>query len=187
MYIRKTTTKTKKDGQTYYTYRLVESFRSVKGVRQRTLLNLGKNFPYSEDHWPKLASRIHDILYGQKTLFALPVKLELAAQHYAALLIQTKGQNIQNTAPAAEDYRDVDINSLEMIRPRSVGVEHVALSAAKQLQLEETLTGLGLTKPQIAAAFGAVIGRMCNPGSELAAYNWTAPAWVSCWITITGI
>jgi transposase len=172
MYIRKTTIKTKKNGQTYHTYRLVESVRTEKVVSQRTLINLGKNFPYPEELWPVLAGRIQDIVYGQKTLIPLPMELEEGAQRYAALLIQTRGQNIQDDAAAIEDYQEVDLNSLEMTRPRSVGCEHAALSAANQLQLKEILASLGLTTPQIAAALGAVIGRMCNPGSELAIHNW---------------
>ena len=51
MYIRRTTIKSRKDGGQYYTYRLVESKRTEKGVRQYTLLNLGVGFtlPYQEN------------------------------------------------------------------------------------------------------------------------------------------
>ena len=44
MYIRRTAIKSRKDGGKYYTYRLVESRRTEKGVRQHTLLNLGVDF-----------------------------------------------------------------------------------------------------------------------------------------------
>ncbi|BBO91066.1 hypothetical protein DSCOOX_42460 [Desulfosarcina ovata subsp. ovata] len=45
MYIRRTTIKSKKDGETYFTHRLVESVRVGNKVKQRTIINLGKNFP----------------------------------------------------------------------------------------------------------------------------------------------
>ena len=44
MYIRRTAIKSKKSGGQYFTYRLVESRRTEKGVGQYTLLNLGTDF-----------------------------------------------------------------------------------------------------------------------------------------------
>ena len=41
MYIRRTNTRSRKSGDSYFTYRLVESVRVGKAVKQRTLLNLG--------------------------------------------------------------------------------------------------------------------------------------------------
>jgi len=80
MYIRRTTIKSRKDGKPYYTYRLVESARTQKGVRQRTLLNLGRGFSYPRETWPDLAARIGEILHGQSRLIPLSVDLETAAQ-----------------------------------------------------------------------------------------------------------
>ncbi len=50
------------------------------------------------------------------------------------------------------------LSTLEQVRPRTVGVEHVALASMRQLGFEEKLTALGFNKPQIAAAVGNVIG-----------------------------
>jgi hypothetical protein len=44
MFIRRTKTHDAKSGSAYFTHRLVESVRSDKAVRQRTLLNLGAHF-----------------------------------------------------------------------------------------------------------------------------------------------
>jgi transposase len=60
----------------------------------------------------------------------------------------------------------------EQVRPRTVGVEHVALASMRQLGFAEKLAALGFNKPQIAAAVGNVIGRMAAPASELATYVW---------------
>ena len=51
MYIRRTTTKCRRTGEPYYTYRLVESVRSEGRVRQRTLLNLGRHFDVPREQW----------------------------------------------------------------------------------------------------------------------------------------
>jgi len=44
MFIRRTTIKSRRTGEPYYSYRLVESIREGARVRQRTLLNLGRHF-----------------------------------------------------------------------------------------------------------------------------------------------
>ena len=88
MYIRRTTIKSRKTGEPYYTHRLVESVRTEKGVKQRTILNLGRDFPYNREVWPDIACRIDEIISGQMSLFQLSAELETAAQRYAALIIQ---------------------------------------------------------------------------------------------------
>ena len=69
-------------------------------------------------------------------------------------------------------YQEVDLDSLELVDPRSVGVEHAALSAMRQCGLEDKLRELGLNRPQIAAALGNIVARMAQPGSELATHAW---------------
>ena len=69
-------------------------------------------------------------------------------------------------------YQEVDLDSLELADPRSVGVEHAALSAMRQCGLEDKLSELGLNRPQIAAALGNIVARMAQPCSELATHAW---------------
>ena len=69
-------------------------------------------------------------------------------------------------------YQEVDLDSLELVDPRSVGVEHAALSAMRQCGLQDKLSELGLNRPQIAAAVGNIVARMAQPGSELATHAW---------------
>lgn len=68
MYIRRTTIKSRKNGEPYFTYRLVESVRTEKGVSQRTLLNLGRDFSFPRESWSDLACRINEIISGQLQL-----------------------------------------------------------------------------------------------------------------------
>jgi len=174
MYIRRTTINRHKDGKPYYTYRLVESVRTSKGVRQHTLLNLGSNFTCPRESWPDLSNRIEEIISGQQLLFPPASDLEDAAQRYAALIIQARNRSdgIDGDSTSSSDYRNVDINTLEFMRPRSIGAEHVAYEALRQLQLDKKLQELGLNKHQLYTAIGSVIGRMIVPGSELATHYW---------------
>ena len=59
---RRTSIKSRRSGEPYYTYRLVESVRSEHGVRQRTLLNLGRHFEVPREQWTALAQRIEQII-----------------------------------------------------------------------------------------------------------------------------
>ena len=169
MYIRKTQCQKRKAGGHYYTYRLVESLRTEKGVRQHTLLNLGVDFSLARDQWPDLTKRIEDILRGQQSLFDIDCDIERLAQGYASRIILSH-QDVSD--PDDIDYREVDLDSIEMSRPRSVGGEHVTLEALRFLGLDKKLGELGFNGPQTAAAIGTIIGRACVPGSELATHAW---------------
>ena len=70
MFIRKTTTRRKKDGSSYTTHRLVESNRVGDRVRQRTLLHLAADFSIPQDLWPALTHRVEEILHHQDHVFA---------------------------------------------------------------------------------------------------------------------
>lgn len=172
MFIRRTTIKSRKNGKPYYTYRLVESVRTQKGVRQRTLLNLGTEFHYPREKWPEMATRIEEIVHGQRALFPLPHDLESACQHYAALIIQAQNRSANSDDESTSDYRNVDINTLELMRPRSVALEHVGYQTFHCLKLDEKMKELGFNKHQMSAAIGSIVGRMAEPGSELATYYW---------------
>ena len=76
------------------------------------------------------------------------------------------------TPPQGRDVQQVDVDSLELIRPRSVGVEHVGLWAMDQLGLRSRLEELGIGASLRAAAIGSIIARMARPGSERATRRW---------------
>jgi transposase len=177
MYIRKTKTKTLDDGEAYYTYRLVESVREGQQVKQRTLLNLGKDFAIEPQHWSQLTARIEQLLQDaqaqQVEVFTLAdeigVLLETAAQRYSRLIVHKLAQPVE---PLAADYQRVDINRVDAVESRSIGAETLALHAVDQLQLAQKLTALGLNGVDRAAALGSIIGRMVSPGSELHTHQW---------------
>lgn len=173
MYIRRTSIKSRASGEPYYSHRLVESVRTENGVRQRTLLNLGRHFEVPREQWAALAQRIEHIVSGQRELVPadLDAQWETLAQRFSARVIRARARCDDGSA-GAPDYHTVDVNSLDLLRPRSVGIEHVAIAALRQIGLEQKLEGLGLTGPQRSAVIGTLIGRMVVPGSELATHGW---------------
>ena len=168
MYIRKTQTGKRKAGGHYYTYRLVETYRVGNKVIQRTLLNLGSDFSFPEEYFPALCSRIKEILHNQQSIFDKDPEIESMAQNIAAKVLISQQKNHTDN----NDYKEVDVNSMEVSRPRSVGCEHVTLDALRQLGLEDNLEELGFTAPQRALAMGSIIARACHPSSELETYRW---------------
>jgi len=174
MYIRRTTIKSRRTGEPYYTYRLVESERSDGRVHQRTLLNLGRHFDVPRAQWSALSQRIEQLVGRQSEWVpsALESQWEELAQRYAAQVIRSKARLDEGRSPEAADYQTVDVDSVELVRPRSVAVEHVALEALRQIGLDTKLEALGFNGRQQAAAIGTLIGRMAVPGSELATHHW---------------
>ena len=176
MFIRRTQTRSTTTGKAYFTHRLVRSERVGDKVRQRTLLNLGRHFDAAQSDWPALCRRIEEVLGGQLQLAPdCPPALESHAQHIAAqLLARHADLSGARTPPQGHDVQQVDVDSLELIRPRSVGVEHVGLWAMDQLGLRSCLHELGMGPSLRAAAIGSIIARMARPGSERATRRWLA-------------
>ncbi|MDA8389210.1 MAG: hypothetical protein M0Z76_00460 [Gammaproteobacteria bacterium] len=77
MFIRRTATRSKLNGESYFTYRLVSSERHGKSVRQMTRLNLGRDFTVAPKRWPALCARIEQILSAQAPLAAVPLSPRL--------------------------------------------------------------------------------------------------------------
>jgi hypothetical protein len=175
MFIRRTPTRHKATGEAYFTHRLVRSERIGAKVRQCTLLNLGSRFPLPEEDWPTVCARIEQILSAQATMLPLTPPIEEAAQRYAAQIVASAAASCTEAAAqnrGGAQYHEVDIASLELVRPRTVGVEQVGLWAMAQLGFVEKLKALGLSAVQGAAVMGNVIGRMAAPTSELGTFGW---------------
>ena len=200
MFIRRTQTRNRVSGEPYVTYRLVHSARVGGAIKQTTLLNLGSHFDLPQAHWPALAQRIDELVHGQRSMLeaSLPEEVQAFAQRFAAQIIARRpavpsmgaavGDGGVEPAPGSgvaglpakpadqavelDRYQEVDLDSLELVDPRSVGVEHAALSAMRQCGLEDKLSELGLNRAQIAAALGNIVARMVQPCSELATHAW---------------
>jgi transposase len=181
MFIRKTATRHKSTSEAYFTCRLVTSERTGKQVRQITLLNLGRQFDLPQNDWPRLCARIEALLAGQGGLIGEPDIIETLAQGYAARLIlagptvdmspSLAASAVKSAAPNPV-FAEVDVASLQLVQPRSVGVEAAGLAAMDWLGIDPILAGLGFNGIQRAAVAGSLIGRMAAPASELATGRW---------------
>lgn len=172
MYIRKTNTRKNSDGSYYSTFRLAASERVPGKVKQRTILNIGSCFEVAEHLWPQLCKRIEDILRGSSSLLPLESEIEQYAQDFAARIIAECSDVIGTEGVHdREQFEEVDADSLELTRPRSVGVEHLALSAIIDLGLSEIIQAAGFTQTQHDMALAGIVGRMAKPGSEAATWE----------------
>ncbi len=169
MYIRRVTTRRAASGETYHSYRLVESRREGGRVRQVALLNLGRHFDLPETLWPALCARLGQLLGNQGDLIPvdLPETVETHAQALAARFVARTPDDAGGT-----EFVEVDVASLELVQPRAVGVEHLGLYALAQLELDPLFKSLGLNALTRAMILAQIIGRMAAPGSELATWAW---------------
>jgi hypothetical protein len=148
MYIRRTQTRNSTTGERYFTHRLVRSERVGGKVRQVTVLNLGRQFALGQADWPVLCARLQEILSGQEALLggAESVVVEREAQRLAAQLLARQGEgapaeSVAATAPA--EVHSVAVDSLTLNRPRTVGVEALALWAMRQVEFVGLLARRG--------------------------------------------
>ena len=140
MYIRRTHSSNSATGERYATHRLVPSERVGGRVRQLTLLNLGRHFALPPEEWPALCARLEELRSGQGALLASAGPVEREAQRLFARLLARQGVTPPATSrTAGGDVQAVDIDSLELSRPRSVGVESVALWAMAEVRFVERL------------------------------------------------
>ena len=177
MFIKKALKIDSKTSKTYSAYHLVESVRTEKGPRQRTLLYMGAELELPEGEHKLLAERIEGIIKGEHPLIPYPEKVEALAQTFASQLIHRLSDQKEISEKTGNEhlgpeYLSIDVNSIEKSEPRSIGAEHLMLQMAHQLQLPEQLQELGLSKKDTAVALGTIIARAVSPNSERSTYNW---------------
>jgi transposase len=165
-------------GHTTFTYhRLVESYRTSRGPRQITLLNLG-TLQLPKSKWRDLARRIEQLASGQATIQPEDPEVETLARHYAPLLAQRRQQRqAQNNDehPGEEPsgrWETVDLKSIQHKKVRAIGAEYVGWQYFRKLGMAEVLRGAGLEEQQVLVAGLLIIGRLVSPGSERATLQW---------------
>ncbi|MEQ8213042.1 MAG: IS1634 family transposase [Smithellaceae bacterium] len=119
-----------------------------------------------------LCTRLEQLLSGQTSLLPVDAAIEKLAQRYAARLITSQQPVNSEDKEGIITYQPVDVDSLEMLRPRSVGVEYAGLAALSWLGIPEVLESIGMNGVQRAVAIGSIIGKMANPTSERGTWNW---------------
>jgi len=173
MFIRQVVTTNRKNKTKYTVHRLVESYQTPRGPRQRVVMHLGTlDLPKSE--WPKLAAVLEAKLAGQISLFEqedprLAVLANEKYQHgqFAKHRDLDRAQRSQD-----QELTEIDLNSVNASQARSLGPELVAQTAWEQLGFDSILGFCDLTMEEKALAKATVIGRLIAPGSELAIWEW---------------
>jgi transposase len=174
MFIKEIKKKNQGSETTFLYHRLIESYRTERGPRQRTVINLGK-LDIPKEHWKILADRIEDKITGQSSFVAIDEKIEGLAGHYANLIIQ-KRLTVDRIEPEKDqqppDYETVDLNSVTTSKSRTIGAECVGLSMFRKLGFEKLFRRLGLSQSQCHVAALSILGRLVHPGSERRTRQW---------------
>jgi hypothetical protein len=167
MFIKEIKKRNKGYEKEFISHRLMESYRTQRGPRQRTVLNLGI-LDLSKEQWKSLADRIEAKVLGQGSLFAVDDHIEGLATHYAELIIQRDlviSPDVEKDK-GEPDYETIDIRSVSSSRSRTIGAEYVGISMFKKLGLDSLFKKLGFTKTQIDYAVLSIVGRLVYPASE---------------------
>ncbi|MBT7165267.1 MAG: transposase, partial [Victivallales bacterium] len=176
MYIRETKTENRKTGKVYVKHTVVESVRTEKGPRQRTVMQLGR-LSLPRKHWPSLAIELERRIAGQAEferlgLDPLPSVLE-AADSAMANFGDRQRQRAANASDAEQaEYANIDLGTATSSLSRSIGPELVAHAMWEELGLPGILGELGFDGPARALAEAVVAGRLIDPGSDLATWGW---------------
>ena len=153
---------------------MVESYRTVNGPRQRTILTL-KDFDVPEKMWKTLADAIEAKLRGQLVLY-LEKEIDFLAEHYSSLIQEKRLSEQRNMETIIEtdepEYERVDLRSVKNKNIRTVGAEYVGLSVYNELGFNDLFRNLGFNERQRALAVLSIVGRLVNPGSEKATREW---------------
>ena len=173
MFIKEIQKRNKGYKKSFVYHRLIESYRTDRGPRHRTILNLGR-LDIPKDQWKSLADHIEAKLLGQKSLLAVDRHIETLAAHYASLIIH-KGLSITEAQKKQEhraEYETVDLSSLSHTKVRTIGAEYVGLSMFRSLGLNKLFKELGFTDKEVENATLSIVGRLVNPASERRTRKW---------------
>jgi transposase len=167
MFIKEIVKKNKGYDKVFTSYRLMESYRSVRGPRHRTIINLGK-LDLDKHQRKALADRIEAIVNGQPSMLPVDNDIEALAQHYAALVIEQQLYKKPQPEPETDqaDFQTVDLNSLKNSDCQTIGAEYTGLAMFQELGLDSLFANLSFSPEQIKLAALSIVGMLAFPGSE---------------------
>jgi transposase len=173
MFIKEIEKRNKNYEKKFVYHRLVESYRTIKGPRHRTILNLG-TLEIPKEQWKTLADAIEAKLTGQQTFYAADPQIDTLATHYAQLIVQKKlyQPSRDPKEQAKPQYETIDLDSIHHEQCRTLGAEYVGLATLHKLGLDTLFEKLGFTTQQMVVAQLSIIGRLVKPASELQTAEW---------------
>jgi transposase len=190
MFIKKIPKKNRNGELVYTYYRLCESYRIGKLVRQRTVLSLGTlDELSSEEQFKQLSDRIESLLAGQVAPLFGPTDpvVEVLARGFYAQICEKKKTEPRPT-PARAEQQDAHIRTLDDTPDEAetlvklstlshdavceIGAEWMCLQAVRTLKLPEFFAGLGWDQKRINAAITHIIAKAVFPASEHKTAQW---------------
>ncbi len=175
MFIKEIKTKNKKTGREYIKHALVESVRTEKGPRQRTVMQLGR-LKLPKELWPELIAELECRISGQLSLNLpgnkIPKRVKDAADTAMENFTICTARRIENRKDIEDEEVTVNLNNVCDSKYRSFGPEFVAHSIWNELRMPQKLKELGFSPKQRSLAEGVVAGRLIKPASELATWGW---------------
>jgi len=176
--------KRNRHGELLYTYyRLCESYRIGKVVRQRTVLSLGTlDELSSEEQLKQLSDRIESLLTGQAdTLFrTTDPTVELLAQGFYAQFCEKKKTEPRPAHHRVDGQGDepddpetlVKLSTLSHDAVSEIGAEWMCLQTLQKLKLPEFFAALGWDQKRIDTAIIHIIAKAVFPASEHKTAQW---------------
>ncbi len=177
MFIREVRTTNKKTGTVYIKHSLVESIRTPKGPRQRTIMQLGR-LTLPREQWPLLAAVLERELCGQAALPTIAEEIETAEIRDIAQKAIAHHQSCRRRREESRERKEqrqlkkIDLNTATTSWHRNLGAELVGHHTYCQLQLPDFLQELGLSARERSLVEAVVLGRLIKPGSDIMTWNW---------------
>ncbi len=175
MFIKEIKTRNKKTGKEYVKHALIESIRTPQGPRHRTVMQLG-HLKLSKELWPVLIAELESRLSGQDSLnlpgVKVPVKVKRAADTAMENFVIRDERRIENRKKISSEEITVNINDFSDTKYRSFGPEFTAHCIWNDLKLPQKLKEFGFNGRERSLAEAIVAGRLINPASELATWEW---------------
>ncbi len=178
MFIREHKTNNKKTGAVYLKHSLVESFRSDKGSRQRSIMQLGV-LSLPKRQWPMLAAELERRLAGEAgSSSQLPLiapdndildVADEAMDRYRFLQARKKERTERH---GQRQLKTIDLDSATTSWSRTLGPELAAHHIWNELGFPEILKDCRFSARERSLAEAVVVGRLVSPGSDLATWRW---------------
>ncbi len=169
MFIRKNISK--KGNKAYENYLLVESFRTSKGPRQKTVCSLGNLKPRPRKEWLKLAHKVERALSEQIEIFE--EKLDAEVEAIVKKVRQREaGKGDEGVSRKDSDLVEIHTDGVQTEKHREVGPIHVGLQMYRRLGMEEILKEVGFSEKACLLTAAMVMNRLVAPTSEHAMPNW---------------
>jgi len=185
MFIRSVKKRLKDSKYEYIHLRLVESFRTSKGVRQRVILNLG-SLELPKENWKDLANAIEGYLINGSNLFDIEDDhINKLALHFSEVIKKNRLlKEKENRKKAEKDdkneavpvdvdvknkelFENVDLNSITPSSAKHIGVEYVINEQMKEYKFSDILKSCGFTSNEIIYAKLLISSKAARPSSEL--------------------